>query len=111
MEARMHDLSDGFVIPGPWSQPNVPSDVSTTAAQLRSNDGNTFIELDPDAHTVTITAPQGATINADVTINGDLHVTGTITGDEDVVTGSISLKDHVHGGVQGGDDETGAPES
>jgi Phage protein Gp138 N-terminal domain len=43
MEARMHDLSDGFVIPGPWSQPNVPPGVNTSKLQIRSKDGTVFL--------------------------------------------------------------------
>ena len=51
-EARMHDLSDGFVIPGPWSQAQKISGVSTSAVQLRSDDGAAFIELNPGSHNV-----------------------------------------------------------
>lgn len=45
-ELRMHNLSDGFAIPGPRSLPR-RFNVSTTAAQLRSDDGETYIELQP----------------------------------------------------------------
>jgi hypothetical protein len=45
-ELRMHDLSDGFVLPGVRSQPRVLSGgVSTSATQIRSDDGNTAITL------------------------------------------------------------------
>ena len=45
-ELRMHNLSDGFVLPGVRSQPRrLP--VDTTAAQLRSDDGATYIEILP----------------------------------------------------------------
>lgn len=47
MEARMHDLSDGFAIPGPSSQPKVLPSVSTTAAQLRNTAGTTYVGLTP----------------------------------------------------------------
>ena len=107
-EFRMHDLSDGFVLPGVRSQPRA-FDVDTAAAQLRSDDGSTLIQINPTAQTVVVTAPGGATINANVTVNGTLHVTGTITGDTDVVTGSISLKGHKHTGVQPGGGTTGLP--
>ena len=107
-ELRMHDLSDGFVLAGVRSQPRA-FDVDTSSAQLRSDDGSTLIKLDPTAQTIVLTAPSGATINANTTINGNLHVTGTITGDTDVVTGSISLKSHHHGGVQPGGGNTGTP--
>lgn len=92
MEHRMHDLSDGFVFVGVWSQPNVLSDISTSTAQLRSNDGATFVELDPEGQIVTITAPGGLTINADVTLNGDMTQTGDTAIDGDLSnTGDVSL--------------------
>lgn len=110
MEARMHDLSDAFAFVGVFSQPRVLPSISTTKAQLRSNDGQAYLELDPSAHTVNIAAPGGSTINADVTIEGALHVSGKITSDTDVVTGSISLKNHKHGGVQTGGGVSGVPQ-
>jgi len=108
-EFRMHDLSDGFVLLGVKSVPNVVANISTTAVELRSDDDATKLSLDPSAQTVVITAPGGTTINANTTINGDLHVTGTITGDTDVKTGSISLKTHTHTGVTSGSSNTGGP--
>jgi hypothetical protein len=47
MEFRMHDLSDGFAFVGPRSTPRVLSGVSTTATQLRSDDGATMVEVSP----------------------------------------------------------------
>jgi hypothetical protein len=78
VEARMHDLSDGFVLLGFRSQPRVISDISTVSAQLRSDDGSTVIDLNPTAKTVDITAPGGSTITANVTITGNLSVEGNI---------------------------------
>jgi hypothetical protein len=47
-ELRMHDLSDGFFLPtGGMSQPNIPEGVSTTAAELRTKDGKSFVHLEP----------------------------------------------------------------
>jgi len=109
-EMRMHDLSDGCVFVGQRSQPNVlPSGVTAGAAVLQSNDGSTFLALNPTAQTVDITAPGGSTITADVSIVGTLHVTGQITSDTDVVAGSdsISLVNHVHTDVQVGLSDTG----
>ena len=46
-ELRMHDLSDGFAIIGPRSQPNVISGgLSTSKAQLRTLDGTTAISVE-----------------------------------------------------------------
>ena len=44
-----------------------------------------------------------------VTVEGDLHCTGTITGDVDVVGGGKHLKTHTHGGVQTGGGTSGPP--
>lgn len=44
-ELRMHDLSDGFCIPGIRSKPRVISNISTNSAQLRSDDGSSFFEV------------------------------------------------------------------
>lgn len=46
MEARMHDLSDGFAIPGPRSQPKLPAgSISSTDLEIRNNAGNTLISI------------------------------------------------------------------
>lgn len=162
-ETRMHDLSDGFVIPGPYSQVKKISGVSTEVAELRSDDGAARLSLHPETHDVTLVTPGNveATIegnltaqvggNASATVSGSLsataggattlkcpsllidcpatHITGTlqvdgkITGSDglavsggggatvsgDVVADGISLKSHVHGGVQGGGSDTGGP--
>lgn len=63
--------------------------------------------------TIEITASTKVSIVSDVEISGNLTVNGnggvTVpTGD--VEAGSISLKTHVHGGVQSGGGTTGAPQ-
>ncbi len=116
-EPRMHDMSDGFLIVGPFSQATKISNVSTTTAQLRSNDGTTYVELNPTGQIVHVKAPGGLTIDANVTINGNMQLngnetaSGTITGTTDVVGGSasVSLKGHHHTGVQTGSSNTGGP--
>jgi hypothetical protein len=101
-ELRMHDLSDGFALLGFRSQPRVIVAVSTGAAQLRSDDGATFVEVAP-AGGVTITAPAGLTINADVVVNGKVTTTG------DVKAGTISLQTHKQAGVTPGGGTSGVP--
>lgn len=55
--------------------------------------------------TLTVSADGGATITAPtVQVNGDVHVSG------DVVAGSVSLKNHTHGGVQGGSAHSAKPD-
>lgn len=85
-DARMHDLSDGFVIPGPFSQPRKLANVSPTATELRSTDGSMSISLDPAAPGITIQAspdcvvaitPGGVTISGP---NGNLLTEGDAGG-------------------------------
>lgn len=48
LELRMHDLSDGFAIPGPRSQPNVFPSISSTDLQIRNLTGTTFLSIGAD---------------------------------------------------------------
>ena len=155
LEARMHDLSDAFCLVGPRSQPAVIPDVSTTTTQLRTDDGQVYVELAQDGQVVTINTPGRVVINAAqveinaqesfqvntvesaitaseqatmsapavalgggtaaATMTGSLHVTGSVTTDQDVtsqgdhVAGGISLKTHKHSGVVAGAELTGPP--
>lgn len=70
MEYRMHDLSDGFVLPGGRSQPRVLSGLSTTTAQLRSDDGLVYIEVDPISHAINLVAPGGINITGPINLGG-----------------------------------------
>lgn len=107
-ELRMHDLSDGFALLGFRSQPRVITAISASAAQLRSDDGATFVEVAPGGG-VTITAPAGLTINADVQVNGSVAVTGNVVAEGDVIAGTISLQGHRHSGVIAGSGTSGVP--
>lgn len=109
MEARMHDLSDGFAFVGVRSQPRRLAGVSTTKTQLRTDDGAAFYELDPATKAATITAPGGLTINADVTVNGKVTASGIIKSFTDVLAAAISLLGHRHTNVQPGSGNSGGP--
>lgn len=79
-ELRMHDLSDGFALVGPRSLPNTIDGISTTATQLRSDDGSTYVEVAEG--TIKLKAPTSVTIDSPLTtLTGDLVVQGkgTIT--------------------------------
>lgn len=102
MEPRMHDLSDGFAFVGFFSQATkIP--VSTASAQLRSNDGTTFIDLNPATQKVRIVAPGGfdvvaplSTFSAAVTISGLLTWTAGMVGSiasgvATTITGTINF--------------------
>lgn len=46
MEARMHDLSDGFAIPGPRSQVKLPAgSISSSDLQIRNDAGTVFLAV------------------------------------------------------------------
>ena len=86
-EPRMHDLSDGFVLLGTRSRPRALAGLSPASAQLRSDDGATFIDLDPSTQKVKIVAPGGfdvvapmATFSQAVTVNGLLTFVGGMVG-------------------------------
>ncbi|EPS7437422.1 phage baseplate assembly protein V [Citrobacter freundii] len=134
-DGRVLDLSDAFVIPGPQSQAQKISGISTSAAQLRTDDGAAFVEV-AAGHNITIktpgqltaTAEGGTTItsptitlNGNVTINGNLSqgmgesggtatMLGPVTVTNDVTASGISVATHKHGGVQTGGGTTGGPQ-
>lgn len=75
-------------------------------------EGHVLDALLPDGATLNIVATGGVTIDASgggVAIVGDVTVEGTVTASDDVVADGVSLKSHVHGGVQAGGEETGEP--
>lgn len=100
MELRMHDLSDGFAIPGPKSQPNVQAGLNATNARLTVDDGSAYIELTKSG-AVNILAPGG--LNVTGPINSTLEITAQTE------TTPIPLSTHLHGGVTPGSGETGVP--
>ena len=113
IEARMHDISDGFCIPGPCSKPNVIPSISTTNAQLRTKSGNAYLELTPGGG-VNIVAPAGFSINGAVSITGNVSVTGNVTSTAaisaaQVKEGLIELGLHHHTGVTVGSGTSGPP--
>lgn len=133
MELRMHDLSDGFAFVGISSLPQVIANISTTKAQLRTDNGLTYIDVDPAGNvdvvaaaninaqaggnltanitgTASITAP---TINlaGNVNITGNLAVTGNAGVSGAMTNAGVNIgKTHVHSGVTTGSSNTGGPQ-
>lgn len=109
VEMRMHDLSDGFVLVGAYSQPKVLQNVSTVAVQLRSDDGQAFFELNPETHNFTLTTPGNfsATVS-DFTVqcqNFAVNCTkfDVTAGEQAVITApTIALNGQITGGGSGG---------
>lgn len=123
---RMHDLSDGFFLPGPFSKPRALSNVPTDRVQLRNADQTIMVELG-DAG-LSLKHPIKISLDAPLTemtgtfsalnqhgsgttgtIQGGIHTTGQMTSDTDVVAGGVSVKTHRHGGVVVGGGQTGGP--
>jgi phage baseplate assembly protein V len=102
--------------------------LSSDAHPHPANDDSTLTEYqdrarigyDPRTHTLTAILPAGATVRidadgglsfkGDLAVDGDIHATGTVTGDADVVGGGKSLKGHVHTKVQAGGAISGPPQ-
>lgn len=101
MEARMHDLSDGFAIPGPRSIPNVVPNISSTGAQIRNDAGTTYIEISANGK-IKLVSP------SEIDITGNLKVTGTIEATGEIKSGTHTLTAHTHP-VTTAPGTTGAP--
>ncbi|EOH6248394.1 Gp138 family membrane-puncturing spike protein [Klebsiella pneumoniae] len=96
VDERMHDLSDAFCIVGPQSQAKKIGGISTSAVELRSDDGETKLSLNPASGTINGTAPGGFNLNGlKILSDGRLQL----------VDGSIVDK-HTHGGVEPGGSST-----
>lgn len=88
-EFRMHDLSDGFVIPGPRSQPRKVTASSKT--QLRTDSGTTYFEI--ESGKIKISAAALEIVATSGTYTGNLNVVGTLTNNGSSVGGSGSVLD------------------
>lgn len=102
IELRLHDLSDGFCIPGPKSVPNVIPAISTTALQIRNNAGTSYIEIAADGK-INIVAPTG------LEVTGNVLVTGSLVAQTGLSTNTVSLNSHLHSGVTTGGGNSGPP--
>lgn len=118
-EARMHDLSDGFAILAPTSQPKKFANVSSTNVQLRDTAGTTYVEITPggkarvvgasaidiEAPTINLNGSSAVNVTAPtIALNGQVtQASGTFS------IGGIVFGTHKHTGVQSGPSNTGGP--
>jgi hypothetical protein len=109
-DIRMHNLSDGFALVGVRSLPRAYA-VDTANACLISDDGTTYFKLNPTTQAIKALAPGGLNLNGVlIDVSGNVTVPGEITTtNDDLLVGGISLKNHVHSGVQPGGGDTGPP--
>lgn len=115
-EARMHDLSDGFAILAPTSQPKKLSGVSSTNVQLRDETGTTYVEITPDGKARVVAATQidveAPTVNitGDLNVTGEMNLVGQLTQSGGSMTiGGVVFGTHKHTGVQPGSGTSGGP--
>jgi len=94
-DPRKFDLTDAFAIPCIW-----PGKATTGGASYPEDVclayGSNCIRISSGG-VVNIVAASGVTITGDLTVSGD------------VTAGGISLKSHVHSGVESGSSNTGNP--
>lgn len=114
MEARMHDLSDGFAILGIKSVPNVIPSISTTAAQLRNNAGTSYFEVSADGKVKVVSPTEidligPVKVTGAMDITGAVNVTGTIDATGQITHAGIGLSTHKHTGVTTGAGTSGGP--
>lgn len=103
-EIRMHDLSDGFAILGPRSQPRVLPSINTTDVVLRNDSGTSKVSIKAGGD-VDVTTSANVTITAaQVTITGNVVITGTLAAGGKNVGGT-----HTHTPVDSGLGRTGVP--
>lgn len=115
-EARMHDLSDGFAILAPTSQPKKLTGVSSTNVQLRDESGTTYVEITPDGKARVIAATQIDVEAPTINITGNLNVTGEMNlvgrlaqSGGSMTIGGIVFDAHKHTEVQPGSGTSGGP--
>ena len=96
---------------------SVPSDANPPPATgpvplIKFKDGAVF-SYDPETHALSIQLPSGGTTvltsDGGIDLVGPVSVTGKVTASEDVLAGSVSLKNHKHSGVAAGSAQSGAP--
>lgn len=129
MEPRMHDLSDGFALLAPTSQPRVLADVQTDGIELRNDDRSLYVRVSNDAirirgniiHEGNLVQTGTQQVSGLISANGGLaaqggtgttvSITGNVvhTGGTLVSGGKNVGATHTHSGVQGGPSNTGVP--
>lgn len=99
------NLSAGLVMGAFFSGASpAPGDKAGLHRQVYAD--GTVIEYDRDTSHFRMHLGSGS---AEIVAPGGIAITGTVTVQGDVIADGISLKDHVHGGVQRGGSDTGGP--
>jgi hypothetical protein len=112
-DASTHGLSHPRAMLGFRSNPRALTNVSTTATEVRSDDGNTKISLSGEGgvgistdKAVAVSAAQGVTMTGGA---GDITFTGTLKVIGEIDLNGIHLSTHKHKDVQPGSSNSGTP--
>lgn len=97
MDARMHDYSDAFFIPGVSSRKKALPNLFMDGASIQTDDGSTFLRITNGR----------VLIKGDIEHTGSMKTTGVIIGQDVKTDNGISLKNHNHPDPHGGN--TGKP--
>lgn len=94
LTGRVHDLADAFALVGVRSNPRGLANISTTASQLRSDDGQTFVEVGPGK--IQVVADE-VVLHARNKITFDAGGTGFVyqVAQIDTYTDGVPSNDHV----------------
>jgi hypothetical protein len=90
-EARMHNLSDGFAIPGPFSKPAVFAGISPDTVQLRNESGDTFIEIDGTDVNVEAAGDINVNCEGDVTLTCAGNLSATVQGNAALTAAAATI--------------------
>jgi len=113
------DLAQAVAIPALYQAAHPAPERNPDVMRMRFADGATIAydrarhhleAILPAGGTAHLVAPGGLVVDGPMTLNGDLVHNGSQTVSGDVVASGISLVSHVHGGVQAGMSNTGAPQ-
>jgi hypothetical protein len=109
VERRRHDLSDGFAILAPWSQPKRIANYSQNAAQLRNESGGAYIEL--KGGDITIKGDKVKMLADNFTVDATTYTVNSqqsaYNGSGNTVIEGRNFLAHTHTGVQSGPSSTG----
>lgn len=98
-EQRLHDLSDGFFLPGFNSQPKNLANFATDAIEIRNDAGDVKIDLKVDQiiltaknSTMTLKQDEIDIVATNVKITGDVAITGKLTSSDTTGLGGGAKK-------------------
>lgn len=101
-----HSINNGLFTNGFLPKNKLFAVDSNAKIVMGSHSGSFTLKVNSD-DTLTIVTPNINVITGTLNVSGDIHATGTITADTDVLGAGKSLKSHTHTDSQGGN--TSAP--